>query len=146
MLSLSRRRFISRLYEGRNPVVSGEWLLSAKLRELDEQYGRLHQRLARCQQADREQLEQALNRLWAEAESTDRQLLERTRGSRCPEAASLAQAQLEYNRQTEAILQGGGIPPAEKAALYAEYAIDYATQAARHAIIAALTALELQQE
>ena len=42
-------------------MVSGEWLLSAKLRELDEQYGRLHQRLARCQQADREQLEQALN-------------------------------------------------------------------------------------
>lgn len=127
-------------------MVSGEGLLTAKLQELDEQYSRLHQRLAGCQQTDQLQVEQTVARLQAEADAIDRQLLERTRGSRCPEAASLARAQLEYNRQTEAILQSGGIPPAEGAALYAEYAIDYATQAARHAVIAALTAIGLQQE
>lgn len=67
--------------------------------------------------------------------------------------ARLAEIQRDYGRQTEEVLQlaGGGDGDgsssrdrAEAMTLYAEFAIDFAVQTMRYALIAALGALELQ--
>ena len=71
--------------------------------------------------------------------------------------ASLAEFQRDYERQVEALLQVGltegvgdnctdGRDHAETRKLYAEFTIDFATQMMRHALIAALNALELPMQ
>ena len=72
--------------------------------------------------------------------------------------AALAQAQLEFAAHAEQILtddlpnemrvrnQSDAEDRAEAMSLYAEYAIDFATQAMRYALIASLSAIVLQQK
>ena len=83
-------------------------------------------------------------------------LLERSAaGCRSPAVAELASAQRDYSKRMETILReklpqlmhGEESPQqeqAEAASLYAEYAIDFAVQAMRSALLAALTAIDLQ--
>ena len=78
------------------------------------------------------------------------------KGSRSPAVAALADAQLHYFETVKRILEQD-LPDylhcesspaaednAEALALYAEYAIDYAAQSMRYALIAALKAIDLQ--
>ena len=72
--------------------------------------------------------------------------------------AALAKAQLEYNCQVDQILNralteemsgrngSSAVDQAEAVTLFAEYAIDFATQSMRQALIAAMTAMVLQQK
>ena len=86
-------------------------------------------------------------------------LLEETaRSCRSETMARLAKLQQDYVEQTEKLLQSkvpagsGNAAPAntqilaEKATLFAEFAIDFATQSMRYASITALSALELQMK
>ena len=78
------------------------------------------------------------------------------RESRSPAVAALSQAQLTYELEVQRILRDE-LPAylhgentcrdadrAEAASLYGEYAIDFAAQAVRHALLAALSAIDLQ--
>ena len=78
------------------------------------------------------------------------------RSSHSPAVAALSAAQLEYDLKIQEILQNE-LPgyvhgedsdvtedQAEAASLYGEYAIDFAAQAMRHALLAALSAIDLQ--
>ena len=124
-------------------------MFTAKLQELEQEYGRLQRRIQLLQGDRREQLE---------GECRKRALLldETVRSCRCPAMARLAQLQRDYAQQTQALLQTGVIKrnpddpliryqdDAEMMALYTEFAIDFATQSMRYALMAALRAAELQ--
>ncbi|HIR93577.1 MAG TPA: hypothetical protein IAB98_09195 [Candidatus Egerieimonas intestinavium] len=88
--------------------------------------------------------------------SSELALRAKTENSRSAAVSALSRAQEEYYRQIEAILQEK-LPrylhnqdstqtedQAEAAALYAEYAVDFAVQSMRYALIAAMTAIDLQ--
>ena len=78
--------------------------------------------------------------------------------SRSPAVAKLADAQLSYAKETEGLLRDqiakdlhsemnrDGEDETEASLLYAEYAIDFATQTMRHALVASLAALYKQIE
>lgn len=132
-------------------------IFSVKLCELEQEYGRLHSRIQLFQEKSTNQLRSELARLRDEYREQNLLMDERIRTCRSPSAASLAAAQLEYDKRVEQILteelpnfmrgrnQTSTQDQAEAACLYAEYAIDFATQAMRHALIAALSAMILQQ-
>ena len=83
-------------------------------------------------------------------------LQKRVEGSRSQAVAALASAQLDYYRTVRKILEQS-LPvylrseagtcledKTEAVALYAEYAIDFAVQSMRYALIAAFNAIDLQ--
>lgn len=124
-------------------------IFAVKLYELEEEYGRLQSKLHVFQEKDGKQAEEALDRLLDEYREQELLLKERVQASRSPAVASLAQAQFQYGQRVEQILKQE-LPQemedqAEAMSLYAEYAIDFATQTMRHALIAALTAVILQR-
>ena len=119
-------------------------VFTGKLCELERQYGDAVDRLRLYQQADHEQVRRELQALWQDRES------------RSPAVAALSQAQLTYELEVQRILRDE-LPAylhgentcrdadrAEAASLYGEYAIDFAAQAVRHALLAALSAIDLQ--
>ena len=131
-------------------------VFAVKLCQLEEEYGRLQSRIRVCQEKDSAQVRQALEQLLDECREQDLLLEQRVRGSRMPAAAKLAQAQLDFWRQAENLartdmepeMRGRSATPAEDqaeaSALFAEFAIDFATQTMRYALCACLRALELQ--
>ena len=132
-------------------------IFAVKLCELEHQYGLLRSRLELCQGADHERVRRLLGDVLEEVRENGL-LLERSAGSaRSPAAAELAAAQRDYVRRVESILReklprllrDGERPKeeqAEAAALFAEYAMDFAAQSMRGALAAALTALDLQMD
>lgn len=133
-------------------------IFAVKLCELEREYGRLQSRIHLIQEKEPAQVLEELGRLQDEYQERRLLLDERVRASRSPAVAALAQAQLEFGARAERILteelpdemrgrnQSGAEDRAEAMALYAEYAIDFATQMMRHALIAALSAIALQQK
>ena len=131
-------------------------VFAVKLCQLEEEYGRLQSRIRVCQEKDSAQVRQALEQLLDECREQDLLLEQRVKGSRMPAAAKLAQAQLDFWRQAENLartdmepeMRGRSATPAEDqaeaSALFAEFAIDFATQTMRYALCACLRALELQ--
>ena len=134
----------------------GQELFSVKLHELKQEYGRLQTRIRLFSTQDTEQARRELAQLQDEYQQQDLLLDERIRACRSPCAASLAAAQSDYDRRVEQILleelpnsmRGHNRTctqdQAEAASLYAEYAIDFAVQSTRYALIAALKAIDLQ--
>ena len=132
-------------------------ICAVKLCELEHQYGLLRSRLELCQGADHERVRRLLGEVLEEVRENGL-LLERSAGSaRSPAAAELAAAQRDYVRRVESILReklprllrDGERPKeeqAEAAALFAEYAIDFAGQAVRGALAAALTAMDQEMD
>ena len=121
-------------------------VFTGKLCELERQYGDAVDRLRLYQQADHEQVRR----------ERELQMRESVRESRSPAVAALSQAQLTYELEVQRILRDE-LPAylhgentcrdadrAEAASLYGEYAIDFAAQAVRHALLAALSAIDLQ--
>lgn len=129
-------------------------MFAAKLRELEEQYGRLENRLRLCQRGDRTKIHQEMLRAADEYRETESSLQENAEESRSPAVAALAGVQLEYLQKIREILEqklpeylGAGSQlegRTEAAALYGEYAIDFAVQSIRYALLAALEAMDLQ--
>ena len=132
-------------------------LFAVKLCELEQEYGRLQSRIHLFQEKDEKQTLKELEKIRDEYRERELLLKERIQSSRSLSAASLAKAQMEYGKQMEQILrdklpnemqgrnQTYADDQAEVMSLYAEYAIDFATQSMRHALFAALSALLLQQ-
>ena len=137
---------------------AGKELFSTKLRELEQEHERIRSRLRLCQQEDRRQVRQELDCLTREIDETDAQLQKAADTSHSPAVAALSAAQLEYEDRVGRILReklprylhcsatDAASDRAEAAALYAEYAMDFAAQAMRRALQSALAAVELQLE
>ena len=133
-------------------------IFAVKLCELEREYGRLQSRIHLLQAKEPTQVQEELERLLDEYRERKYLLDERVQASRSPTVAALAQAQLEFAAHAEQILtddlpnemrvrnQSDAEDRAEAMSLYAEYAIDFATQAMRYALIASLSAIVLQQK
>ena len=134
----------------------GQEMFAIKLYELEQQYGRMQSRLQLCQQEDHARIRQELEKAMDEYKESELLLQKNVEGSRSPAITALSNAQLEYCRTVGKILEQklpgylhsevstSSDDKAEAAALYAEYAIDFAVQSTRYALIAALTAIDLQ--
>ncbi|MBS5725355.1 MAG: hypothetical protein KHW59_06200 [Clostridiales bacterium] len=133
-----------------------EGMFAIKLYEMEQQYGRIQSRLRLCQQEDHPKIRQELQKAIDEYKETEFLLQKNIEGCRSQAVAALARAQLEYYRTVRTISErelpdylhseAGTLSEdkAEAAALYGEYAIDFAIQSARYALIAALKAMDLQ--
>ena len=134
-----------------------EGIFAVKLCELEQEYGRLQSRIHLFEGKDAAQAQQEILRLQDEYREHKLLLDERIRSSRSSAVSSLSKAQLEYGQRVEQILneelpnemrgrnQSCAEDQAEVMTLYAEYAIDFATQSMRQALAAALSAVVLQQ-
>ena len=137
------------------PTDRNQELFSVKLRELEQRQEEAAARLHRLQRADHAQVRRELEQLQREEREEERALRERADTGRSPAVAALSRAQLEYLRRVRAILRedlpaslhrpGAGAleDQTEAACLYGEYAMDAAAQATRHALTAALRAVDL---
>ena len=130
-------------------------LFAAKFGELEAQYARMEQRFALCRMGDRESIRRECELLADESAAWENTLAAQVNGGRSKAVETLALAQLSYSRQIRQILENdlprylhgqGDDNGAEGAALYAEYALDAAAQAVRHALMAALYATGLQMD
>ena len=130
-------------------------IFAVKLCELERQYGLLQTRLELCQGAGHEKIRDILQDELNDYRENALLMERRAEGSRSPAVAELSSAQRDYDRRVEEILReklprlmrGEENPQeeqAEAAALYAEYAIDFASQAMRGALLAALIAIDQQ--
>lgn len=139
-----------------------EGMFAVKLYELEREYGRMQSRLRLCQKDNHQKIRQELQRVAEEYQEDELLLLNNVENSRSPAVAALADAQLDYSRRAEKILEqelpeylqdeDGSAPEegaehqAEAAALYAEYAIDFAVQSMRYALMTALKAMDMQMD
>lgn len=117
-----------------------------KLQEFDQEYEQLKKQIINCKKGDINTIRQEAIRLKAEYDKNNIMLKNRIDCSRSPAASKLAAAQLDYNKNTIDILEANSLDTDESAALYAEYAIDFASQAMRHSLLAVLNAAELQSK
>lgn len=136
----------------------GEGIFAYKLYELEEQYGKLQCRIRACEQGDRKKIKKELRKAWNEYEESSQLLQEKVRACRSPAVSRLSQAQLDYRKQTEDLMKkqiandvhsDGSSPDEDKAEaglLFAEYAMDFATLSMQQALIAAMSALEIESE
>ena len=134
-----------------------EGIFAVKLCELEQEYGRLQSRVHLFEGKDAAQAQQEILRLQDEYREHKLLLDEQIRSSRSSAVSSLSKAQLEYGQRVEQILneelpnemrgrnQSCAQDQAGVMTLYAEYAIDFATQSMRQALAAALSAVVLQQ-
>jgi hypothetical protein len=135
-----------------------EGMFAVKLYELERQYGKMQSRLELCQREDHNKIRNELQNAIDDYKENELLLQKNVEGSRSRAVSALAGAQLEYSRTVRKILEQqlpkclsceASSPPedqTEAAALYAEYAIDFAVQSTRYALIAALKALDLQMD
>ena len=119
-------------------------LFSAKLEDLAEKAALMQRHIAELESADPDEVRRARAHLEAEWADVIVELKNR------------AKVQLEYCRRAADILHdslktnwsamAGGASKSDEAALYAEYAIDFAALAMRYALLATATALDMQYE
>ena len=124
-------------------------LFAAKLKELEREYGQLQRGLHHLEDG-RKDGQRELDEIWREYEEQLARLERTARTCRSPAMARMTDLQREYERKMEQILQerltgAGAEGQAEEAALYAEYAMDFAVQTMRYALMAALSAAQLEK-
>ncbi|MGI6012078.1 MAG: hypothetical protein ACOX8H_11410 [Ruminococcus sp.] len=135
-----------------------EGMFAVKLYELEQQYGQMQSRLELCQRDDHPKIHRELQDVTNEFVEKELLLYKTAKNSRSPAAGALADAQLEYFEKIKHLLDqelpeclGGetGTPmeaQAEASALCAEYAIDFAVQSMRYALMTALKAIDMQMD
>lgn len=133
-------------------------IFTAKLHELEQQYECLRKRLEICNAQSHRQIHRELESARQEYNSLELRLKQIVKNSRSPAVSSLAKVQLEYSQKTERLLKDQitadlhsdantpGEDREEASALYAEYAIDFASMAVKYALLASLSALDMQTE
>lgn len=128
----------------------GEGIFAIKLSELEHEYGKLHNRLEICQHEEHGKILKEIERLRNECLESQALMEATVKNSHSEYAAGLAEAQLCYSQKADQYIKKiiNGIDEIEEKAeamtLYAEYAADFATQSMKQAVLAALTAMELQ--
>lgn len=130
-------------------------LFSAKLSEMEVQYEQIRNQIQICQSNDCTQLRREQQVLLEQYKKYEALLKRQVNKSCSPAVAALSNAHLTYCQETSRILQKE-IPEhtdndisterVEGLALFAEYAIDFATQSAKFALLAAMSAIDLEKE
>ncbi len=130
-------------------------IFAVKLCELEGEYGRLQSRIWACQEKDSNQMRALLEEIRSECEEQDLLMEQRIKGSCMKSVSELAKANLDYRHRIEDLLhavleqemRGKNATEtedrAEASTLFAEFAIDFATQSMRYALRASIQALEL---
>ncbi len=118
-------------------------MFDLKLKELDRQYLRLQNYFTLCQGGDKEKIRHEIEDIKAECDNMDEILKDRACHSRSVQASKLAEAQSDYDKTIKDIVDHNSL---ESTALYAECAIDFAMTAVNHALLAALSAIDLQMK
>lgn len=132
-------------------------VFAIKLYELEQQYGKMQTRLRLCGKENHRKIQEELRKVKDEYEESHLLLQERLKNCRSQAVSRLARAQLDYQKATEDIVNkqlardlhgentSSAQDEAEASALYAEFAIDFATLSMQQALIAALSALDRQE-
>ena len=115
-------------------------MLAGKLAEVDAQLAGVHAKLQSAAQMESTELNSAIAQTREETEQCARALAERLRHSRAHQVGEIADA-FEEIREIVRRVQTGE----EMQLLFAEYAMDFAMQAARHALLVALEAIRDEQ-
>lgn len=130
-------------------------ILSVKLRELDETVGQLHSRIERSQAVSRSKRQAELEAVRQDCAEAEQTLRSRMRFSRSGFVRELTEACDELERAakhaygrvcTTRSEAEGEHPNAEESILLAEYALDFAMQAANRALALSLEAMNRQPE
>lgn len=131
-------------------------IFTIKLYELEQEYAEMLSKLRTCQQEEHPKLLRDLEDSKDDYRKKELALQDKIKHCRSEAVSALADAQKNYMQQTEYVLnqklpqylhspQDNSLETrAEATSLYAEYAVDFAVQAMRHALIAAMTAIDLQ--
>lgn len=136
--------------------MSQKGIFAIKLNELECQYERTLNCLHLYQLEDHTEIKKELERVLGEYCDAERQLQKDVNTSRSPAVAALSEAQLDYDQRIRRILQdelpsyfhggssGFSADQVEAICLYGEYAIDFAAQAMRYALLSVLSAIDAQ--
>lgn len=126
-------------------------ILSAKLDELDRKLSRLHSRIQMGESANPDEIQAELAALREECGEEERSLCDKLRFSRAGMVAGLSQAYGEIRQiiqnardQIEREDAGDEELTVEEKILLAEYVLDFAVQAADHALLISMEALSAQ--
>lgn len=128
-------------------------ILSVKLCELEEQLARLSSRIHLSETADQLQLQREIQALRRECTETELTLASKLQRSQAEMVSVLASSYGEVERsiqKAKAALYEQTVPcgdpeaAAEKKILLAEYALDFALQAANRALLLAMEAIDAQ--
>ena len=131
----------------------GQEILSVKLGQLEEQMDRLHRSIRIGQTSGHSQLRQEIEDLKRECDETRTDLLENLQQSRSPLVSVLAhsyaqvEAIVQESKDHLRIMAQDGPDEEtilEEKILLAEYALDFAHQAANRALLLSLDAIDIQ--
>ena len=128
-------------------------ILSVKLNELDEKIARLHNRIHVSESDDPKLLQQTIRTLRGNCKEEDSVLKDRLKYSKAESIGLLSNAyqDIEHTiRHTQSSIQAQAVADSmditEEKILLAEYALDFAMQAADHALLCALEAIQSQNK
>ena len=123
-------------------------IFAVKLCELEKEYGLLQSTIGACQGQDPQKVRRMLHQVQEAFQTQNRLLALSARSCSLPCVSALAASQADSWKQAEELFHTRFSQdmedPFEASALYAEYAIDFAVQSARYALIAALKAIDQQ--
>lgn len=128
-------------------------ILSIKLYELDKKIGQLHSRIRLSESAEHESINEQISALRKECTENEAVLCDRLRYSKAGVVSRLGEAYTEIVRiikeTKETFCSSGGEKGSddfsvEEKILFAEYSLDFAMQAANHALLASMEALDAQ--
>lgn len=128
-------------------------ILSVKLCELEEQLARLSSRIHLSETADRQQLQQEIQALYRECAETELTLQTKLQRSKAEIVSILADSYAEVEQsvqkakaalQEQALCRDDSEDTAEVKILLAEYALDFALQAANRAVLLSMEAIDAQ--
>ena len=125
-------------------------MFACKLYELERQYALLKSRIQVCREQNHDKLIHGIDELRDECRANDIMLRSNVEVSKSPFIAELAKAQLDYNQETSTditrlMAQCSTMQEmAETLTIYAEFAIDFATQSMNHALLASMYAVDAQ--
>lgn len=125
-----------------------------KICQLEQDYQTLENCLRTCRNLEDADIALQMREVWRAYSQADLRLEEAIRSSRSPAVCKLAQAQRTYDRTVQALLEESlpadlhseattpGEDRTEARMLHAEYAVDFARQAVRRAMLAVLSAAQ----
>ena len=130
-------------------------ILSVKLYELDDKIGRMHSRIQAVERAENNQLKQEMEALERECAATDRSLRKKLRFSKASSLSTLLKAYGTIEQAIQEIRQKqksreesdkNEFSWSEEKILLAEYALDFAIQAANRALLLSMKAIDAQRK
>ena len=120
-------------------------MLAGKLAEVDAQLAGVHAKLQSAAQMESAELDAAIAQTREETEQCAHALAERLRHSRAHQIADAFEEIRKIVRRVQTEVRRGDESGEEMQLLFAEYAMDFAMQAARHALLVALEAIRDEQ-